>query len=70
MTKASCYISSMLMPIMLVGFKFNISNKMAYKFLFSFLRINDAKMRKTCLRWFLHVQRRVINKPVRMSDLI
>ena len=33
------------MPIMLVGFKFNISNKMAYKFLFSFLRINDAKMR-------------------------
>ena len=60
----------MLMPIMLVGFKFNISKKMAYKFLFSFPCINDAKMRKTHLRWFLHVQRRVINKLVRMSDLI
>ena len=30
----------------------------------------DEKMRESCLRWFGHVQRRVINEPVRKSELI
>ena len=30
----------------------------------------DEKMRKSCLRWLGHVQKREINAPVRKSELI
>ena len=36
------------------------------------IRVNpiDEKMRKNCLKWFGHIQRRGINTPMRNSELI
>ena len=30
----------------------------------------DEKIRESCLRWFVHVQRRAINAPLRKGKLI